>query len=96
MWPFVRDGIKKFFNDRDFFAAKWDRWVTKVRALLITGGMVSAFYSDQLSAAIGVPEWTQRIKVISILLAGSSLLLRAGDKTPQEVKDMATQMKVDK
>lgn len=93
MWPSIRDGIVKFFTDKEYFSAKWDKWVTKVRGLLMTLGMVSAFYSDQLSLAIGKPEWTQRIKVASILLAGASLLLRAGDKTPQEVKDMAAQMK---
>ncbi len=95
MWPSIRDAIVLFFTDKAYFASKWDRWVAKVRGLLMTGGLAATIYSDQLSAAIGRPEWNKRIQVASILLAGMSLMLRAGDKTPAEVKALAASMRKD-
>lgn len=90
MWPWFRDGFVRFFTDKKFFAREFDRQVGRVRGLLLTTGLASTMFADQLSAAIGKPEWTLRIKVGSILLAGLSVVIKAGDKTPESVKAMAS------
>lgn len=92
MWPTLRDSIKNFFTDRAFFATVWDRWVTKVRTLIMVGGAYFAIYGDKIEAS--APQFLQgRVKFIGILLMGASLYLRAGDKTPPELMEAAKQMR---
>lgn len=91
MWPSIRDAIKNFFTNKDYFAAKWDKWVAKVRATIMASGAMMAFYSDQLCGQF--PQWCNGVKATGVVLMGLSLLLRAGDKTPQEIKDLAASMK---
>lgn len=87
MWPWLRDGFKAFFSDKAFFAAKFDKQVGRIRGLILTAGIAATMYADQLATAINRPDWTEHIKVGSIVLAGLSVMLRAGDKTPAEVKE---------
>jgi len=91
MWPSIRDFFKNFFGNKAYFEAKWDRWVTKVRFALMSVG-----------AAIAVPgPFQEAVKVLApskhapyagVVLMGLGVLLRAGDKTPAAVKDLAARM----
>lgn len=87
MWPTLRDGFILFFTDKTYFASKWDRWVAKVRAVIMAIGASGAVYGDQISAAY--PQHANKVKLGGIVLMGVALALRAGDKTPANVRALA-------
>lgn len=91
MWPWLRDGLKSFFGDKTYFSSGWDRWVTKIRGLLMATGAAVAVYGDQLSASLP-PAWGGKVKVGGILLMAVALMLRAGDKTPANIKALSTEI----
>lgn len=90
MWPLIRDGFKAFFTDKAYFGSLWDKWVAKVRGLIMAAGAAVTVYGDQLSASLP-PQWAPRVKIAGISLMGISLMLRAGDKTPENVKALANE-----
>lgn len=93
MFPTIIDAIRKFFFDKTYFTGLglWDKIVTKVRAAIMASGAMMAFYSEQLCGQF--PKWCDGVKATGVILMGLSLLLRAGDKTPAEVKALAESMK---
>lgn len=88
MWP----KIKKFFTDEAVFDSLWDKWITKIRFLLMTAG-----------AAVAIPgpvqDAVQRLippkyaPYAGVLVMGLGVWLRAGDKTPENIKILSQGMK---
>lgn len=91
MWPTIRDGFKAFLNDKAFFSAQWDKWVAKVRGFLLAAGVAATVYADKLEAA-APPSLQGKVKIGGVILAGIAVMLRAGDKTPENVKALSEQM----
>jgi hypothetical protein len=92
MWPTFRDGLIAFFTDKVYFASKWDKWVAKVRALILGAGAALAFYGPQLEASLP-PALVGKVRIAGILVMALALALRAGDKTPTEVKALAQEIR---
>lgn len=88
MFKAIKNGFMKFFGDEVYFVSWWDKWVAKVRGMIQAAALAGVAYADQLAAALG-PQWATRIKVGSIAAGAFSLMLRAGDKTPENVKTLA-------
>jgi len=85
MWPWLRDSWRQFWFDKAYFTGLWDKWVAKVRAVIMAAGASLAFYDDQIEAA--APEALRgKVRLAGVTIMAVSLMLRAGDKTPAEVK----------
>lgn len=78
MWPWLKNGFKKFFTDEAAFSASFDKQVGRIRGLLLAAGAGLTAYGDQL--AVAIPQYASRIKIGGIAIMGLSVMLRAGDK----------------
>lgn len=88
MWP----KLKKFFTDEATFDSLWDKWVTRVRLLLMSAG-----------AAVAVPgpiqDFVQKLippkyaPYAGVLTMGFSVLFRAGDRTPANIRALSQEMR---
>jgi hypothetical protein len=85
MWPTIRDGFMNFFTDKTYFVGLWDRWVAKVRGMIMAAGAAVVVYGDQIAAQVP-PTLQNKVKLAGIALMAFSLMLRAGDKNPVEPK----------
>lgn len=78
MWP----KIKMFFTDAATFDSQWDRWVAKVRGIIMLAGAAVTAYGDQITASLP-PQWAPRFKLAGVLLMAGAVMFRAGDKNPR-------------
>lgn len=92
MWPTIRDGFKAFFTDKTYFASKWDKWVAKVRGMImVLGGAIAipgTGFAEKIQSIVPA-KWSP---FVGLALMGVSLMLRAGDKTPENVKVLANEI----
>lgn len=82
MWPTLKESLHDFLFDKTFF-------VRAMRSFIATMAASGLAFSDQIASAIGAPHAAHVIKVIAIICTGLSLMLGAGDKTPENVKALA-------
>jgi hypothetical protein len=95
MWPAIRDSFVRFFMDKRFFQSKWDRWVNKVRATILGLGAAIAIpggFGDSLKEIM--PE--KYVVYFGVVLMALGVFLRAGDKTPDNIKVLSNQIETDK
>jgi len=92
MWPQLRDSVRAFFMDKNYFKASVEKQIGRLRGLLLALALAWGLYSEQLAAAMGDPTMAKKIKLGGVLLAGLAVMLRAGDKTPESVKALAETM----
>jgi hypothetical protein len=84
MIPLLKALCYKFFFDPQAFVG----WA---RAGIVAVAGAFALYSDQIEAYVG-PHWSGRVKVGAIILAALAVRIRAGDKTPENIKVMSASM----
>lgn len=82
MWPKIKNSFRKFFYDEAYFTGLWDRWVAKVRGLIMGAGAAVLAYGDKLEASVP-PSLQGKVRIGGVCLMGFSLMLRAGDKNPK-------------
>jgi hypothetical protein len=91
MFKWLFDNIRAFlFDDREF-VKMGSKLVANLRAALMLAGLTSVAYSEQLAAYASSPQYAEKIKLGGVIVAGLSVWLRAGDKTPEAVKALADQ-----
>lgn len=74
-----------FLNNEAYFVAR-------VRAVVMAVAASGGLFAEETSQALGLP-WVARVmKIAAVLAMGVAVLMRAGDKTPDGVKDMAADM----
>lgn len=71
-----------FLNNEAYFIAR----VRSAVGAVALGGVA---FGNDLAEAMGTPSVAKYIKIAAILAGGVSLLMRAGDKTPENVKELA-------
>jgi hypothetical protein len=76
-WKAIRNQVTSIFG-----------WV---RGTIMVAGLSSATFADQLAPLVGTPTAAQRIRLIGCILAGLSVVLRAGEKnpTPEQIRSIA-------
>lgn len=91
MWPSLRDGVIRFFTDKAFFEAKMDKQIGRLRGALLMVGAAIAIPGTGLTEkieAVVSPEWRP---YVGLGIMGASVMLRAGDRTPANVKALAAE-----
>ena len=78
--------LRKFLHSLLFDETAFVRWV---RAFILTVGASGLAYADQIASIIGAPTAVERVKKAAVVCMGLSILIGAGDKTPEAVKQMA-------
>jgi len=91
MGPYIRDTVVAFFTDKTYFEGFLQKQIGRVRGFLLGLALAAVTYGDQLTAAVD-PAWAPRVKLGGVCLAGLSVMLRAGDKTPENVKALANSL----
>lgn len=76
----------RFLNNEAYFIAR-------VRTLVMVVGASGGLFGKQLADALGSPRLEAPFKVAAVVCMGLSLLMRAGDKTPANVKELADEIK---
>jgi hypothetical protein len=84
--------LRSFFFDEEQFVKMSSKLAAKVRGALMLAGLTSVAYSEQIAAYAHNPLRAEQIKLAGVIVAGLSVMLRAGDKTPEGVKDLAAQL----
>lgn len=90
MFPSVFEAFHNFFFNKDYFESLWDKWVAKVRGALLALGAAIALpggLGEQLKQVMT----TQHAMYVGVGIMGLSVMLRAGDKTPENVKALANE-----
>lgn len=72
----------QFLNNEAFFIAR-------VRALVMFFALSGLTFGHDLAESLGWPGVERYVKVLAVVCGGISLLMRAGDKTPENVKELA-------
>lgn len=80
-----REFWDNFLNNESYFIAR-------VRALVMFFALSGLTFGHDLADALGSPKVEKYIKIVSVVCGGISLLMRAGDKTPENVKELANTM----
>lgn len=93
MWPAVRDGFVSFFTNKTYFMSIWDKWVAKVRGAVMMFGAAIAIpgtgFAERIEAVVGA-KWRP---AVGLALMGLALMFRAGDRTPENIKNLSRDMK---
>ena len=89
MFKAIYHFIRKLLFDEDAFIQMSSKLASQIRASLMVAGMSAVSFSDELTEALKKPEWESKVRTAGVIVAGLSLLLRAGDKTPEKVKELA-------
>jgi hypothetical protein len=89
MFKAIYHFFRAFLFDEESFVKMSSKLVAKLRGALMLAGLTSVAYSEQLAAYTHSPERAEQIKLAGVIVAGLSVMLRAGDKTPEDVKALA-------
>jgi hypothetical protein len=82
MLKFWRGFWDNFLNNEAYFIAR-------TRSLVFVVAASGMTFGHDLAEAMDVPHIEKYIKVAAVLCGGLALLMRAGDKTPENVKQLA-------
>ena len=86
-WIWV-NGRALLFDDSEF-VKMGSKAVAHLRATLMLAGLTSVTYSEQIAAYAKSPDMAEKIKLAGVVVAGLAVWLRAGDKTPDDVKALS-------
>ena len=81
-WPRFWD---RFLNNEAYFVAR-------VRALVMGLSLGGLAFAKDMGDALGSPAVGKWLKVLAVVCGGIALLMRAGDKTPENVKALAEKL----
>jgi hypothetical protein len=92
MFRAIYNFLAAFFFDESEFVKMSSKLVAKVRGVLMIAGLSATALSGEIIESGGLdPKYAGKIKLAGIIVAGLSVMLRAGDKTPESVKALAAE-----
>lgn len=81
MWPFFKNLVTKALYDEQAFIG----WI---RGAVLAGSATIVGFMGDIQSTFG-NVWATRAKVAAVLLGLAAGMIRAGDKTPDNVKALA-------
>lgn len=84
--------LRRLLFDEDAFLKLGSKLAAQLRALILGLAFVGTAMADDIAAFLGdeSPGYVKRVRIAIGLLGALAGLLRAGDRTPPEVKAFAT------
>jgi len=92
MFKAIYHFIKRLLFDEEAFIAGGSKLIAQIRSVIMVAGLSATAFSDDLAEALKEPNWESKIRTAGVIVSGLSVMLRAGDKTPENVKQLASQI----